>query len=77
MPLYNKDGERFGCVIDYLVRDSNVQVTPELLVFIDEFIYAVRDAICSCDVHPKMVLHEPYRTIMTKVTDYFFEQEEE
>lgn len=31
------------------------------------------DIIVECDENPKMIVHEPYRTIVNNIQDYFYD----
>jgi hypothetical protein len=34
------------------------------------------DVIIDCDENPKLILHEPYNTIIAKLTDHFYGDKE-
>jgi hypothetical protein len=36
-----------------------------------------QEVVCSSDPSPKMILHEPYRTIVDNITEHFYGEEDE
>ncbi len=49
----------------------------DLKRFADRILEEVTDVICECDPSPKMILHEPYRTVDCAITDHFYDEEVE
>ena len=56
----------FYAIDDHNVGGVDLEKFAELIV--DECI----NAVTGCDDNPKMVLHEPYRNIVSNIQDYFY-----
>lgn len=44
--------------------------------FAELIINECTDVVIDCDENPKMILHEPYRTIINRINEHFFGVEE-
>lgn len=43
----------------------------EIAVFVDLIMGEVWDLVVECDDNPKMIMHEPFLTIVNKITERF------
>jgi len=57
-------------------RDCEVYVDNELEKFAELIIEMCMEIVINSDPSPKMVVHEPYRTIVENIKDYFWYEED-
>ena len=55
----------------YAIDDHNVGGV-DLEKFAELIVEECINVVIGCDTNPKMVLHEPYRTIVSNIQDYFY-----
>lgn len=62
-------GNKYGMF--YAIDDHNVggvDLEKVAMLIVEECI----NVVIGCDSNPKMVLHEPYRNIVSNIQDYFY-----
>ena len=55
----------------YAIDDHNVGAV-DLEKFAELIVEECINVVIGCDTNPKMVLHEPYRNIVSNIQDYFY-----
>ena len=55
----------------YAIDDHNVGGV-DLEKFAELIVEECINVVIGCDTNPKMVLHEPYRNIVSNIQDYFY-----
>jgi hypothetical protein len=56
---------------DLLLDDLPDNILMPLENFAELIIQECIDVVIDCDESPKMILHEPYRTIMNRIDEHF------